>query len=85
MNEEAIELYRAYLRVFTTDDGQRVLKDLERYCCVGKSILCTDLESRVDPYAMVMWEGSRRVFLHIQDKMKEPLVCNEDVDTLDEE
>ena len=51
-------LNQLYLRVFNTDDGQLILRDLQNRCFVNSAS-----ESEID-------EGARRVYLSIQTRMK---------------
>ena len=55
MDEDALN--RLYLRVFNSDDGQLVLRDLENRCFVNNPI-----ETMTD-------EGARRVYLSIQTRL----------------
>ena len=56
---------RAYQRVFTTDQGVAVLRDLARFC----NALEISVE-RGDPQMTAFNEGRRAVFLHIADKLR---------------
>lgn len=53
------EVVQAYLSVFATADGKKVLQDLMEYCKINKS--CFDS----DPYEMARMEGERNVALRI--------------------
>ena len=59
------QLERHYVRCFETEDGQQVLADLRQVCFVEQSTYvpgCTD--------AMLINEGLRRVWLHIEAMLK---------------
>lgn len=65
--KELKELKRAYGRLFQSDDGKEVLKDLRRYCGQDKSSVC---EHSPNALQTLFCEGKRKVFLRIE-KMKE--------------
>ena len=67
-NEKQVkELKRVYRRLFDTDDGKKVITDLERVCGFMTSSVC---EQAPNPYQTAFSEGKRRVFLRIL-KMRE--------------
>ncbi len=59
--KERQELKQAYGRLFKTDDGKTVLKDLESFC----GFLKTSTNVDFNPYYVMFAEGKRRVFLRI--------------------
>lgn len=56
---------RAYQRVFYTDDGAQVLRDLAREA----NALSTSMHAG-DPQITAFQEGKRAMFLHIVDKLR---------------
>jgi len=56
------ELTQAYKRLFQTDDGKEILKDLRSFCGQDRSSVCS---SSPNPYQTFEAEGKRRVFLRI--------------------
>ena len=50
----------AYRKTFSTEDGAKVLADLERRCFI------TDTTFNKDPYLFSFQEGTRSVVLHIK-------------------
>ena len=67
MNKELEELEQAYKRLFQTDDGKRVLGDLEKSC--GQNHTSVD-EQSPNALKIAFQEGKRRVFLRIQRMIK---------------
>jgi hypothetical protein len=61
-----------YKRVFDTDPGHRVLKDLRKFCKIGQDILVPG-----DPHATAHNIGCQRVYLRIESILKM------DADTID--
>lgn len=57
------DLARAYKRLFATDDGKRVLADLEKFCGLYTTSVC---EQHPNALQTFFAEGRRRVFLRIQ-------------------
>jgi hypothetical protein len=62
-----LELSQAYKRVFLTDDGKKILKDL--------SIACGEKSSSVNegvynPYQTMFAEGKRRIILRINSMIE---------------
>lgn len=55
------ELVSAYKRLFKTDDGKAVRKDLESFC----GFLKTSTNVEFNPYYVMFAEGKRRVYLRI--------------------
>lgn len=62
-----------YRRVFDTDPGKQVLKDLRKFCKLGQDILVPG-----DPHATAYNLGRQRVYLRIESIMKM------DADVIDE-
>ncbi len=60
------ELKQAYRRLFQTDDGKIVQKDLESFC----GFLKTSTNTEWNPYYVMFAEGKRRVFLRIIGMIK---------------
>ncbi len=56
------ELRRAYGRLFKTDDGKVVRKDLESFC----GFLKTSTNAEWNPHYVMFAEGKRRVYLRIR-------------------
>jgi len=67
------ELAQAYKRLFMTDDGKVVYKDLESFCGQNRSSVCS---SSPNPYQTFEAEGRRRVFLRI-DRLTNRIEENE--------
>lgn len=61
------ELAQAYKRLFMTDDGKIVLKDLRSFCGQDRSSICS---SSPNPYQTFECEGKRRVYLRIESQIK---------------
>jgi len=57
------ELAQAYKRLFMTDDGKRVLKDLEKFCGFYNTSVH---EYNPNELQTFFAEGKRRVYLRIQ-------------------
>ena len=55
------ELKQAYKRLFKTDDGKTIKKDLESFC----GFLKTSTNNEWNPYYVMFAEGKRRVYLRI--------------------
>ncbi len=67
-NEEKVKVLKsAYYRVFSSDDGKKVLKDLEGFCNYNATSVC---EQAPDAYQTFFAEGKRRVFLRILKQME---------------
>lgn len=63
-NEQKLkDLKVAYKNTFTSEDGVKVLKDLERRCFM------TYTTFNSDPYVSAFQEGTRSVVLHIKQAM----------------
>jgi len=62
-----------YRRVFETDLGKQVLKDLRKFCKVGQDIMVPG-----DPHATAYNVGRQRVYLRIES------ILRMDADTIDE-
>ena len=60
------ELSQAYKRLFVTDDGKKVLADLESFCSFRKTSISTEW----NPYQTMYVEGERRVYLHIDSMIR---------------
>ena len=61
------ELKHAYKRLFDSDDGKIVLKDLRSFCGQDRSSICS---SSPNPYQTFECEGKRRVYLRIASQIK---------------
>ncbi len=61
--KERKELQRAYKRFSMTDDGKKILGDLERFCGQNRSSVC---EQSPDFLQTHFNEGKRRVYLRIK-------------------
>ncbi len=61
-----VELARCYKRMALTEDGKKIVADLERYCGQNKSSVCRQAP---DPYQTVYCEGLRAAFLYIREKI----------------
>ncbi len=61
-----IELANCYKRMAQTEDGKKIVIDLERYCGQNKSSVC---RQSPNPYQTVYCEGLRAAFLYINDKI----------------
>lgn len=62
--QEQEQTDRCYNRLFKTDDGRVVLKDLSKVCCIDD----TTYHGKTDD--MLICEGARRVFLRIAQKIR---------------
>ena len=60
--KEQKERTRAYKRLFKTDDGKMVLKDLESFCGAHNSCMS---EQSPDAFQTFIMLGKRRVYLRI--------------------
>lgn len=61
--EKLAELRRAYISTFSTDDGKKVLEDLEKHCYENASTFDGDANW------CVYREGVRSALLHIRTRM----------------
>ena len=61
------ELKQAYFRLFNTDDGKVILKDLRSFCGQDRSSVC---EQSPNESQTMFSEGKRRVFLRITGMAK---------------
>lgn len=60
------ELAQCYKRMAKTDDGKKIMADLERYCGQNKSSVCR----QAPDYLQTLYcEGMRSVFLYINAKI----------------
>jgi len=57
------ELRQAYKRLFNTDDGKIVLKDLKVFCGQNRTSVCEQAPNELQTFFS---EGKRRVFLRIE-------------------
>lgn len=57
-----LEKIQAFKRLFTTDDGKIVLKDLESFCGFRRPMAC---ESNPNSLQTHLNDGKRRVYLRI--------------------
>lgn len=63
-NEQKLkDLKVAYRKCFESEDGKKVLADLERRCFITYTTFTPD------PYVSAFQEGSRSVVLHIKQAM----------------
>ena len=76
MNNQ-IEKYKIFKSVFSGPAGEQVLNDLAKYCMRDKTTTAFDADSRLDVNATLVREGMRRVYLYIQNQLKEPLILGE--------
>jgi len=60
------ERKHAYRRLFESEDGQTVLKDLENYCSFKR----TTINKEYNAYQTFAAEGMRNVFLYILAKVE---------------
>jgi len=60
------ELANCYKRMSQTDDGKKIMPDLERYCGQNKSSVC---RQSPNPYQTSFCEGMRNVYLYINEKI----------------
>ncbi len=56
----------AYKATFATDDGQRVLRDLMKFCHADRTSVTLGPHG-IDPQATLVAEGRREVWLRIHD------------------
>lgn len=63
--QEIKDLKVSYRKCFESEEGKKVLKDLERRC-FGKDRTFTQ-----DPYITAFNEGTRSAFLYIQNMMED--------------
>ncbi len=61
-----VELANCYKRMAQTDDGKKIMSDLERYCGQNKTSVC---RQSPNPYQTMFCEGMRNVFLYINEKI----------------
>lgn len=61
--EKVLELKKAYNRVFKSDDGKIVFKDLEGACHAHTTTFDPN------PYVAACQEGNRQVLTHIKSRM----------------
>jgi len=59
-NKDIIELNKTYQRVFKSEDGETILKDLEKRCNVHNTSFSND------PHETSFREGQRQVVLFIK-------------------
>ncbi len=62
--EKLKELQQKYNRLFTSDDGKEVMKDLERVCFYNQSTI------NQNPEITAFNEGQRAALLHIKTRMR---------------
>lgn len=64
--EDLIHLKRSYRRLFETEDGKRVLRDLAKLCHAASTT------ADADPREHARKEGKRQVWLRIQNMLHVP-------------
>lgn len=69
-DQEAKQLIIDYKFVFGSDEGKRVLKDIEQLAQFNYSIIPLDQQGRIDPMAVMRREGQRSVLVHIYRKLE---------------
>ena len=60
------ELVKCYKRFSKTDDGKKIIKDLEKYCGYNKSSVC---RQQPNPNQTMYCEGLRAAYLYIIEKI----------------
>lgn len=60
------ELSRCYKRMSMTDDGKKIMKDLEAICGAKR----TSIDNGFDANKVFFHEGMRNVFLHITGRIE---------------
>jgi len=70
-DQEAKQLIMDYRFTFGSDEGKRVLADIERLAKFNLSIVPLDQQGRIDPMAVMRNEGQRSVLVHIYRKLKQ--------------
>ena len=66
MNKQIEELKLAYRRTFNTDDGRKVMEDLQKRFCFGITTFVSG-----DPYTSAFNEGQRAAVLLITRMLSE--------------
>lgn len=61
-----VELARCYKRMALTEDGKKIMADMERYCGQNKSSVCRQAP---DALQTVYCEGLRAAFLYMKEKI----------------
>ena len=61
-----VELARCYKRMALTEDGKKIMADMERYCGQNKSSVCRQAP---DALQTVYCEGMRAAFLYMNEKI----------------
>ncbi len=65
MTDEGMELAKAFKRLFSSEDGVKVLNHLSRFCMEKRSTFCPGA-----PDMTAFNEGGRTVILEIRKKME---------------
>jgi hypothetical protein len=64
------EIARCYKRVAMTDDGKKMIEDLEKFCGFNRSSVLGSLpEDRYNISQTMFREGMRNVYLHIKNQL----------------
>ncbi len=61
-----VELARCYKRMALTEDGKKIMADMERYCGQNKSSVCRQAP---DPNQTMYCEGLRAAYLYMNEKI----------------
>lgn len=66
--KKLVELARCYKRMADTDDGKKILADLEHMCCQNRTSISND-ENKWNTNQVFYHEGMRNVYLYIKQKI----------------
>ncbi len=66
--KKRIEIVQAYKRLFMTDDGKKVLTDLEKFCGFNATSVSERCPNTLQTFFA---EGKRRVYLRINSFLKD--------------
>lgn len=64
-----VELARCYKRMAKTDDGKKIMANLEYFCCQNRTSIGSG-EDRWNTNQVFYHEGMRNVYLYIQGKIR---------------
>lgn len=67
------EKARWYKRMAKTEDGQKIMEDLESYCGQNKTSVC---RQQPNPYQTAYCEGMRSVYLYVIEKINREVSNN---------
>lgn len=87
-NEKRLDMFRSFMHVFGSDEGQIVLNHIKRLCGYEQSSLnIMSADGKIDPNWVIAKEGKRSVFIDILDCMKTPpeLPEQQDEDSINDE